>query len=72
VRVFDGDPTGLTPDDVLDNITRFWLTNTAVWPGSLPLAPVSRTPYDPVSSRARVAGDRDESGFPPCGAWGSR
>lgn len=27
---FDGHPGGLTPDDVLDNITLFWLTNTAV------------------------------------------
>jgi len=29
-RAFDGEPTGLTRDDVLDNITLFWLTNTAV------------------------------------------
>jgi pimeloyl-ACP methyl ester carboxylesterase len=29
-RVFDGQPEGLTRDDVLDNITLFWLTNTAV------------------------------------------
>ena len=28
--VFDGRPGGLTPDDVLDTITLFWLTNTAV------------------------------------------
>ena len=27
---FDGRPGGLTPDEVLDNITLFWLTNTAV------------------------------------------
>jgi pimeloyl-ACP methyl ester carboxylesterase len=27
---FGGHPGGLTPDDVLDNITLFWLTNTAV------------------------------------------
>jgi pimeloyl-ACP methyl ester carboxylesterase len=27
---FDGHPTGLTRDDVLDNITLFWLTNTAI------------------------------------------
>ena len=30
VRVFDGQPEGLTPDDVLDNITLYWLTNTAI------------------------------------------
>jgi pimeloyl-ACP methyl ester carboxylesterase len=29
-RVFDGQPEGLTRDDVLDNITLFWLTNTGV------------------------------------------
>jgi pimeloyl-ACP methyl ester carboxylesterase len=29
-RVFDGRSEGLTRDDVLDNITHFWLTNTAV------------------------------------------
>jgi pimeloyl-ACP methyl ester carboxylesterase len=29
-RVFDGEPEGLTQDDILDNITLYWLTNTAV------------------------------------------
>jgi pimeloyl-ACP methyl ester carboxylesterase len=29
-RVFDGQPGGLTRDDVLDNITLYWLTNTAI------------------------------------------
>jgi len=29
-RAFDGKPEGLTPDDILDNITLYWLTNTAV------------------------------------------
>ena len=29
-RSFDGVPEGLSRDDVLDNITLFWLTNTAV------------------------------------------
>jgi pimeloyl-ACP methyl ester carboxylesterase len=29
-RSFDGKPEGLTPDDVLDNITFYWLTNTGV------------------------------------------
>ena len=29
-RVFDGKSEGLTRDDVLDNITLFWLTNTGV------------------------------------------
>jgi pimeloyl-ACP methyl ester carboxylesterase len=30
VRAFDGKPTGLTRDDVLDNITLTWLTNTGI------------------------------------------
>ena len=29
-RVFDGQSEGLAPDDVLDNITHYWLTNTGV------------------------------------------
>ena len=29
-RVFDGETEGLTRDDILDNITLYWLTNTAV------------------------------------------
>jgi pimeloyl-ACP methyl ester carboxylesterase len=29
-RAFDGQPGGLTRDDVLDNITHYWLTNTAI------------------------------------------
>jgi pimeloyl-ACP methyl ester carboxylesterase len=29
-RVFNGQPEGLTRDDVLDNVTLYWVTNTAV------------------------------------------
>ncbi len=29
-RVFDGEPEGLTRDDVLDNVTLAWLTNTLI------------------------------------------
>jgi pimeloyl-ACP methyl ester carboxylesterase len=29
-RAFEGEPTGLTREDVLDNITLFWLTNTGI------------------------------------------
>src|SRR5216117_2506316 len=29
-RVFDGQTEGLTRDDLLDNITLYWLTSTAV------------------------------------------
>ena len=41
-RSFDGVPEGLSRDDVLDNVTLFWLTNTAVsaarlyWENKLP------------------------------------
>jgi pimeloyl-ACP methyl ester carboxylesterase len=41
-RVFDGATEGLTRDDILDNITLYWLTNTAVssarlyWESKLP------------------------------------
>ena len=34
-RVFDGHAEGLTRDDVLDNITHYWLTNTGVSSGRL-------------------------------------
>ncbi|MGW1396873.1 epoxide hydrolase family protein [Streptomyces nigra] len=34
-RAFAGEPTGLTRDDVLDNVTLFWLTNTGVSSGRL-------------------------------------
>ncbi len=41
-RVFDGQAEGLTRDDILDNITLYWLTNTAIssarlyWENKLP------------------------------------
>jgi len=34
-RVFDGQTEGLTRDDILDNISLYWLTNTAVSSGRL-------------------------------------
>jgi pimeloyl-ACP methyl ester carboxylesterase len=34
-RSFDGVPEGLSPDDILDNITHYWLTNTGVSSGRL-------------------------------------
>src|SRR5206468_12751084 len=42
VRVFNGEKEGLTQDDILDNITLYWLTKTAVssarlyWENKLP------------------------------------
>jgi hypothetical protein len=41
-RVFDGQSEGLTRDDVLDNVTLYWLTNTTIssarlyWESKLP------------------------------------
>jgi pimeloyl-ACP methyl ester carboxylesterase len=29
-RAIDGEPEGLTRDDILDNVTLYWLTNTAI------------------------------------------
>jgi len=34
-RVFDGETEGLTRDDILDNVTHYWLTNTGVSSGRL-------------------------------------
>ena len=34
-RVFDGKTEGLTRDDVLDNVTHYWLTNTGISSGRL-------------------------------------
>ena len=34
-RVFDGQREGLTRDDILDKVTLYWLTNTAVSPARL-------------------------------------
>lgn len=34
-RVFDGKSEGLTRDDILDNVTLYWLTNTALSSGRL-------------------------------------
>jgi len=34
-RVFDGASEGLTRDDILDNVTLYWLTNTAVSSGRI-------------------------------------
>jgi pimeloyl-ACP methyl ester carboxylesterase len=34
-RVFAGQPEGLTRDDILDNITHYWLTNTGISAGRI-------------------------------------
>jgi pimeloyl-ACP methyl ester carboxylesterase len=46
-RVFDGADEGLTRDDILDNITLYWLTNTAVSSARL----YSSNPYSFVASK---------------------
>ena len=46
-RVFDGDSEGLTRDDILDNITLYWLTNTAISAARL----YSSNPYSFVASK---------------------
>src|SRR5215204_228681 len=53
-RSFDGVPEGLSPDDILDNITHIWLTNTGVsaarlyWENKLPF-------FDPKNVSIPVA-----------------
>jgi pimeloyl-ACP methyl ester carboxylesterase len=53
-RAFDGEPTGLTRDDVLDNVSLFWLTNTGIsaariyWENKLPF-------FDPKNVTIPVA-----------------
>ena len=52
-RSFNGVPEGLTRDDVLDNATLFWLTNTGVsaarlyWENKLAF-------FGPKASRSRL------------------
>jgi len=53
-RSFDGVPEGLSPDDILDNIMHYWLTNTGVsaarlyWENKLPF-------FDPKNVSIPVA-----------------
>ena len=60
VRVFDGKPEGLTRDDILDNITLYWLTNTAISSARLYWTTASRS-KGAVSSTPRrsTPGDRE-------------
>ena len=68
-RVFDGQPEGLTRDDILDNITLYWLTNTGVssarlyWENKLAFfapknvtIPVAVSAFPTRSTRRRGAG----------------
>ena len=61
-RIFDGQADGLTRDDVLDNITLYWLTNTAVssariyWENKLAFFAPKHVDIDqPTTRRAKVS-----------------
>jgi len=54
-RAFDGESTGLTRDDVLDNATLFWLTNTAVSASRLYWEGFAKTDLGPKNITIPVA-----------------
>jgi pimeloyl-ACP methyl ester carboxylesterase len=55
VRAFDGEPTGLTRDDVLDNATLFWLTNTTISAARLYWEGFPKTNLGPKNITIQVA-----------------
>src|SRR5260370_31311286 len=71
-RVFSGEAAGLTRDDVLDNITITWLTNTAIsgarlyWESKLPYFTVKS-----VSIPVAVSSFPDEIDLCPA-SWAER
>jgi len=54
-RAFDGEPTGLTRDDVLDNATLFWLTNTTISAARLYAEGFAKTDLGPKNVSVPVA-----------------
>jgi pimeloyl-ACP methyl ester carboxylesterase len=54
-RAFDGQPTGLTRDDVLDNATLFWLTNTTISAARLYWEGFAKTDVGPKNITIPVA-----------------
>ena len=54
-RAFDGEPTGLTRDDVLDNATLFWLTNTTISAARLYREGFAKTDLGPKNITIPVA-----------------
>jgi pimeloyl-ACP methyl ester carboxylesterase len=54
-RAFDGESTGLTRDDVLDNATLFWLTNTTVSASRLYWEGFAKTDLGPKNVTIPVA-----------------
>ena len=73
-RVFDGQTEGLTREDVVNNITLYWLTGTAVssarlyWETSWPSLSRHKARYHPGGGE-RVSG-RDLSGSADLGGKG--
>jgi pimeloyl-ACP methyl ester carboxylesterase len=54
-RAFDGEETGLTRDDVLDNATLFWLTNTTISAARLYWEGFAKTDLGPKNITIPVA-----------------
>ena len=54
-RAFDGEATGLTRDDVLDNVTLFWLTNTTISASRLYWEGFAKTDLGPKNITIPVA-----------------
>ena len=54
-RAFDGESTGLTRDDVLDNTTLFWLTNTTISSSRLYWEGFAKTDLGPKNITIPVA-----------------
>ncbi len=54
-RAVDGEPTGLTRDDVLDNATLFWLTNTSISAARLYWEAFAKTSFSPKNVSIAVA-----------------
>jgi pimeloyl-ACP methyl ester carboxylesterase len=54
-RAFDGESTGLTRDDVLDNATLFWLTNTTISASRLYWEGFAKTDLGPKNVTIPVA-----------------
>jgi pimeloyl-ACP methyl ester carboxylesterase len=54
-RAFDGESTGLTRDDVLDNATLFWLTNTTISAARLYWEGFAKTDLGPKNISIPVA-----------------
>src|SRR5215208_3347141 len=54
-RAFDGESTGLTRDDVLDNATLFWLTNTTISAARLYWEGFAKTDLGPKNVSIPVA-----------------